>query len=57
VVDAFDAMTTNRAYRRPRSPTEAMDELRTCVRTHFDPEVVSAFERAFGDLTVLPLAT
>ena len=57
MVDAFDAMTTNRAYRRPRSPTEAMDELRTCVRTHFDPEVVSAFERAFGDLTVLPLAT
>jgi HD-GYP domain-containing protein (c-di-GMP phosphodiesterase class II) len=57
VVDAFDAMTTNRAYRPPRSPTEAMDELRACARTHFDPEVVSAFERAFSDLTVLPLPT
>ena len=57
VVDAFDAMTTNRAYRPPRSPTEAIDELRSCVRTHFDPEVVSAFERVFSDLTVLPLST
>jgi HD-GYP domain-containing protein (c-di-GMP phosphodiesterase class II) len=57
VVDAFDAMTTNRAYRRPRSPTEAMNELRACARSHFDPEVVSAFERAFSDLTVLPLPT
>jgi putative two-component system response regulator len=57
VVDAFDAMTTNRAYRPPRSPTEAMDELRSCVRTHFDAEVVSAFEGVFSDLPVLPLST
>jgi HD-GYP domain-containing protein (c-di-GMP phosphodiesterase class II) len=57
VVDAFDAMTTNRAYRKPRSPTEAMDELRSCVRTHFDAEVVNAFERVFSDLTVLPPST
>ena len=57
VVDAFDAMTTNRAYRPPRSATEAMDELRACARTHFDAEVVSAFERVFGDLPVLPLPT
>jgi putative two-component system response regulator len=57
VVDAFDAMTTNRAYRPSRTPSEAMDELRTSVHTHFDAEVVSAFERAFNDLTVLPLPT
>jgi putative nucleotidyltransferase with HDIG domain len=57
VVDAFDAMTTNRAYRKPRSPTEAMDELRSCARTHFDAEVVNAFERVFSDLTVLPPST
>jgi putative two-component system response regulator len=57
VVDAFDAMTTNRAYRPTWTPTEAMDELRACVHTHFDAEVVSAFERAFRDLSVLPLPT
>ena len=57
VVDAFDAMTTNRAYRPTRSPAEAMDELRSCVYTHFDAEVVNAFERAFSDLSALPLPT
>ena len=57
VVDAFDAMTTNRAYRPSRTPAEAMAELRCCVHTHFDAEVVDAFERAFRDLTALPLST
>jgi putative nucleotidyltransferase with HDIG domain len=57
VADAFDAMTTNRAYRPTRSPSEAMDELRSCIRTHFDAEVVNAFERAFRDPTAPPLPT
>ena len=55
VVDAFDAMTTNRAYRASRSPSEAFDELRRCAGTHFDPEVVDAFTGAFRDVTALPL--
>jgi len=55
VVDAFDAMTTNRAYRRPRTPDEAVDELRRCVGIHFDPEVVEAFQTAFPDLATLQL--
>src|SRR6185312_16520973 len=45
VVDAFDAMTTNRAYRPSRTPADAVDELRRCAQTHFDPEVVDAFQR------------
>jgi putative nucleotidyltransferase with HDIG domain len=57
VVDAFDAMTTNRAYRPPRTPADAMEELRCCVHTHFDAEVVAAFQRAFRDLAALPLST
>jgi len=55
VVDAFDAMTTSRAYRPSRAPSEAFAELRSCVGTHFDAEVVDAFARAFRDLTALPL--
>lgn len=55
VVDAFDAMTTNRAYRPPRSPADALAELRRCAGTHFDPEVVDAFARAFADLSALSL--
>ncbi|HUR93959.1 MAG TPA: HD domain-containing phosphohydrolase [Gemmatimonadales bacterium] len=57
VVDAFDAMTTNRAYRPSRTPTDALDELRQCAGTHFDPDVVNAFGRAFPDVTLLPTFT
>ena len=55
VVDAFDAMTTNRAYRPSRTPAEAFDELRRCAGAHFDPDVVEAFASAFRDLTALPI--
>jgi putative two-component system response regulator len=55
VVDAFDAMTTNRAYRPSRTPVEALEELRQCAGTHFDPEVVDAFTAAFSDITALPV--
>ncbi|HEX5387734.1 MAG TPA: HD domain-containing phosphohydrolase [Gemmatimonadales bacterium] len=48
VVDAFDAMTTNRAYRPSRRPADALDELRRCAGSHFDPDVVEAFLGAFG---------
>jgi putative two-component system response regulator len=56
VVDAFDAMTTNRAYRASRTPAEAVDELRRCTQSHFDPEVVDAFQRAFSDFSALPIS-
>ncbi len=49
VVDAFDAMTTNRAYRPVRAPLDAMEELTRCAGAQFDPEVVAAFRRAFPD--------
>jgi putative two-component system response regulator len=54
VVDAFDAMTTNRAYRPPRAPADALLELRRCAGTHFDREVVEAFEHVFRDVSALP---
>jgi putative nucleotidyltransferase with HDIG domain len=56
VVDAFDAMTTSRAYRPSRTPDQAVQELQRCGGTQFDPEVVQAFLRAFPDMTVLPLS-
>jgi putative two-component system response regulator len=55
VVDAFDAMTTNRAYRPSRTPVEALNELSRCCGTHFDPDVVDAFLRAFSDVSALPI--
>jgi len=55
VVDAFDAMTTNRAYRESLQPDEAFAELRRCAGLQFDPTVVDAFSTAFPDPGKLPI--
>lgn len=55
VADAFDAMTTSRAYRPSRTPAEALEELERCAGTHFDAPIVSAFQRAFPDVDRLPI--
>jgi HD-GYP domain-containing protein (c-di-GMP phosphodiesterase class II) len=46
VADAFDAMTSERAYRPAAEFKAAADELERCAGTQFDPEVVLAFLRA-----------
>ena len=56
VVDAFDAMTTNRAYRPQLPVSKAIEELRRCTGVHFDAEVVDAFLSAHGDGSKLPLS-
>lgn len=47
VADAFDAMTSDRPYRSARSVKEALDEIRRCTGTQFDPVVVTAFLRKY----------
>ncbi|MCY7348405.1 MAG: HD domain-containing protein [Pyrinomonadaceae bacterium] len=44
VVDAFDAMTSDRVYRRGRSYQDALEELERCAGTQFDPLIVEAFK-------------
>ncbi len=46
VADTLDAMTSARAYRAAVPWTDAVDEIRRCANTQFDPAVVAAFERA-----------
>lgn len=43
VCDAFDAMTSTRPYRERRTVGEAVQELRRCSGTQFDPTVVQVF--------------
>ena len=43
VADAYDAMTSNRAYRRALPLDVAVGEIERCVGTQFDPEVARAF--------------
>jgi diguanylate cyclase (GGDEF)-like protein len=42
VADAYDAMTSERAYRQPLTQNDALAELERCAGTQFDPTVVKA---------------
>lgn len=48
VVDAFDAMTSNRPYREALSATAAHEELVRCAGSQFDPEILASFESIIG---------
>jgi diguanylate cyclase (GGDEF)-like protein len=54
VCDAFDAMTTTRAYRAPVGDEAALAELRRCGGVQFDPAVVEAFCAAYAELAAAP---
>jgi diguanylate cyclase (GGDEF)-like protein/putative nucleotidyltransferase with HDIG domain len=41
--DAYDAMVSDRVYRKGRPPEQAMAELRRCSGTQFDPDLVERF--------------
>ncbi len=43
IADAYDAMISDRVYRKGRPPTEAFAELRRCAGTQFDPILVERF--------------
>jgi HD-GYP domain-containing protein (c-di-GMP phosphodiesterase class II) len=47
VADAFDAMTSNRPYRKKKTVEEALFELKRCSGAQFDPVIVSAFLLAY----------
>ena len=43
ILDAFDAMTSDRNYQKRRTPSEALEELQRCAGTQFDAQLVSLF--------------
>jgi len=47
VADTFDAMVTDRPYRKGLPFEKAIEELKRCSGTQFDPEAVEAFIRVF----------
>jgi hypothetical protein len=53
VADAFDAMTSDRPYRRAFSVDNAFAELAKTAGTHFDPRCVKAFLDARRDIEAL----
>lgn len=46
VADAFDSLTANDVYRQTKSMDEALAEIKLKSGSHFDPEIVEAFEKA-----------
>jgi hypothetical protein len=51
VADAYDAMTTKRAYNQPLTKREARDRIAKGSGTQFDPEVFEAFSRYINRIT------
>jgi len=41
--DTYDAITTDRPYRKGKSHEEAVEVIRSCSETQFDPQVVEVF--------------
>lgn len=49
VVDSFDAMVTDRPYRKGMPPWKALEELTAKAGTQFDPQVVEAFKKVIAE--------
>ncbi len=49
VADAYDAMTTDRPYRKGMPPWDALQEVVAKTGKQFDPEVVGAFKRVVNE--------
>ena len=54
VVDAFDAMVTDRPYRKGMPVEQAVQELKRCRGVQFDPQVVDALLSLYEEGTLKP---
>lgn len=52
IADAFEAMTSDRPYRKALSQEAAIDELRICAGTQFDSDLVEAFIEVLEEVEI-----
>lgn len=43
IVDAYDVMTHDQIYRKAIEPAQAVEELKRCAGTQFDPALIEVF--------------
>lgn len=53
VADAFDAMTTDRPYRKALTPQEALQELKKFAGKYYDKKVVESLEHVLVDENII----
>ncbi len=49
IVDAYDVMTHERSYKKAISHKEALEEIKRCATSHFDPELARVFIDIFNE--------
>ena len=54
IVDVYDAITSNRCYRKAMDPTVALRKMFEWSKFHFDPQLIQAFVRTIG---IYPVGT
>jgi HD-GYP domain-containing protein (c-di-GMP phosphodiesterase class II) len=56
IADTFDAITTDRPYRKAADWKTALEEIKRCSGREYDPLLVEAFMKACqaGDITIIP---
>ncbi|MBI5374550.1 MAG: HD-GYP domain-containing protein [Candidatus Schekmanbacteria bacterium] len=50
VADVYDALTTDRPYRKALSPLDGKNEILKGSGSHFDPEIVKYFDKVFTSI-------
>jgi putative two-component system response regulator len=55
LADVYDALTSDRPYKRAYTHGKSVDTMRHGVATHFDPEVFAAFEVALDEIEDIKL--
>jgi len=50
IADAYDTITSDRIYKKARTPAAAFEELERCAGSQFDPELVRVFIEAIHNL-------
>jgi HD-GYP domain-containing protein (c-di-GMP phosphodiesterase class II) len=57
IADSFDAMTSDRSYRKKMTIEEALDEVRSCAGSHFDPSLARFFIECWQEKAPAPQMT